>query len=201
MPHVPCTEQASTGSSTLIFLISVEEPTKIQPPSSPMSTADPDSTLEQPAVIDTKPAKIPLHSAAQSYFFVSANVRRKTARPPVAADSVVFIMTWAATSAVPLSDNPKVEPELKPHQPNQRIKVPRTMRGCECGVNSSSFSGSKRPVRVPITAAPTSAAMPPQRCTTPEPAKSMYPPTGLPALSFLKVSSQPYPQVEQTTTG
>merc|ERR1719214_222449 len=60
MPHVPCTEDASTGSSILIFLMSAEEPTKMHPPRSPMRTADPDSTLEQPAVIETKPAKIPL---------------------------------------------------------------------------------------------------------------------------------------------
>merc|ERR1719463_490225 len=173
MPHEPCTEKASTGSSTLSFLMSVEEPTKMQPPSKPIKSADPDSTLEQPAVIDTKPAKIPLHSAAQSYFLEMAKHSRKTVTPPVAAEIVVFIMTWAATSAVPGSDNPKVEPELKPHQPNQRMKVPRTMRGCECGENSSALSGSKRPVRTPITLAPTSAAMPPQRCTTPEPAKSM----------------------------
>merc|ERR1719214_563830 len=173
MPHVPCTEEASTGSSILIFLMSAEEPMKRQPPRSPMRTADPDSTLEQPAVIETKPAKIPLHSAAQSYFLVMAYVTRKTVTPPVAAESVVFIMTWAAIIAVPLSDIPKVEPGLKPHQPNQRMKVPITIRGCEWGWNSSSLSGSKRPVRLPTIIAPASAPMPPQRCTTPEPAKSM----------------------------
>merc|ERR550514_453436 len=133
MPHAPCTEKASTGSSILTFLMRAAEPTKMKPPRNPMRTADPDSTLEQGAVTDTKPAKIPLQSAAQSYFLVSAKIKRKTVRPPVAAESVVFIMTWAATSAVPLSDSPKVEPELKPHQPNQRMKVPRTTRGCECG--------------------------------------------------------------------
>merc|ERR550514_1183918 len=173
MPHAPCTEKASTGSSILSFLMSAADPTKMKPPRNPIRTADPDSTLEQGAVIDTKPAKIPLQSAAQSYFLVSANCTRKTVRPPVAAERVVFIMTCAAISAVPLSDNPKVEPELKPHQPNQRMKVPRTMRGCEWGWNSSSLPGSKRPFRLPTTIAPTSAPMPPQRCTTPEPAKSM----------------------------
>merc|ERR1711871_1237037 len=173
MPHAPCTEKASTGSSILSFLMRAAEPTKMNPPSSPMRTAEPDSTLEQGAVTDTKPAKMPLQSAAESYFLVIAKIKKKTVRPPVAAESVVFIITWAATSAVPLSDIPKVEPELKPHQPNQRMKVPRTMRGAECGMNSPAFSSSKRPVRTPITFAPTSAAMPPQRCTTPEPAKSM----------------------------
>merc|ERR1712054_643096 len=147
MPHAPCTEKASTGSSIMSFLISAADPTKTKPPSSPIKTADPDSTLEQGAVTDTKPAKMPLQSAAQSYFLVSAKIRRKTVMPPVAAESVVFIITWAATRAVPLSDIPKVEPELKPHQPNQRMKVPRTMRGAECGVNSAAFSASKRPVR------------------------------------------------------
>merc|ERR1719379_870337 len=128
MPHAPCTEKASTGSSILSFLMRAAEPTKMKPPKKPIRTADPDSTLEQGAVTETKPAKIPLQSAAQSYFLVIAKISRKTVRPPVAAESVVFIMTCAATKAVPASDNPKVEPELKPHQPNQRIKVPRTMR-------------------------------------------------------------------------
>merc|ERR550537_830585 len=60
IPHAPCTEKASTGSSILSFLMSAAEPTKRQPPKSPIRTADPDSTLEQGAVIDTNPAKIPL---------------------------------------------------------------------------------------------------------------------------------------------
>merc|ERR1712054_720738 len=158
IPHAPCTEKASTGSSILSFLMSAADPTKMKPPRNPIRIAHPDSTLPQGAVTDTKPAKIPLHSAAQSYFLVMAKIRRKTVMPPVAAESVVFIITCAATSAVPLSDMPKVEPELKPHQPNQRMKVPRTMRGAECGVNSSAFSASKRPVRTPMTFAPTSAA-------------------------------------------
>merc|ERR1712054_491466 len=168
MPHAPCTEKASTGSSIMSFLISAADPTKTKPPMKPIRTAAPDSILEQGAVTDTKPAKIPLQSAAQSYFLVSAKIRRKTVMPPVAAESVVFIITCAATSAVPLSDIPKVEPELKPHHPNQRMKVPRTMSGCECGENSSAFSGSNLPMRTPHNFAPTSAAMPPQRCTTPE---------------------------------
>merc|ERR1719333_1813874 len=86
MPHVPCTEEASTGSSILSFLMSAEEPTYTKPPRNPIRTADPDSTLEQGAVTDTKPAKIPLQSAAQSYFLVIAYCTRKTVRPPVAAD-------------------------------------------------------------------------------------------------------------------
>merc|ERR1719395_228393 len=76
IPHEPCTEEASTGSSILIFLMSVEEPTYTNPPSNPIRTADPDSTLEQGAVTDTKPAKIPLQSAAQSYFLVIAYCTR-----------------------------------------------------------------------------------------------------------------------------
>merc|ERR1719443_1286572 len=94
MPHEPCTDEASTGSSTLTFLTRAEEPTKTIPPKRPIRTALPDSTLEQPAVIDTKPARIPLHSAAQSYFLEMAKVSRKTTTPPVAAESVVFMTTW-----------------------------------------------------------------------------------------------------------
>merc|ERR1711904_485824 len=110
IPHAPCTENASTGSSIISFLMSAADPTKRQPPSSPIKTADPDSTFEQGAVTDTKPAKMPLQSAAQSYFLVIAKIRRKTVKPPVAAERVVFIMTCASTSGVSLSESPKVEP-------------------------------------------------------------------------------------------
>merc|ERR1719463_814276 len=50
MPHEPCTEDASTGSSILSFLTSMEETMYMKPPTNPMRTADPDSTLEQGAV-------------------------------------------------------------------------------------------------------------------------------------------------------
>merc|ERR1719191_2433877 len=73
IPQAPCTEKASTGSSILSFLINALEPTKMKPPMMPMMNADPDSTLEQPAVIETKPHKIPLQRLPQSYFLVIPN--------------------------------------------------------------------------------------------------------------------------------
>merc|ERR1719161_2058992 len=93
MPQAPCTEKASTGSSILSCLMRAADPVKTKPPRNPIRTAQPDSTFEQGAVTDTKPAKMPLQSAAQSYFLVIAKIRRKTVMPPVAAESVVFIIT------------------------------------------------------------------------------------------------------------
>merc|ERR1719379_1034604 len=102
----------------------------------PMRRAEPDSTLEDGAVMDTSPAKIPLHKPPRPYFLFIMYRNTKTDRPPAAAASVVFIATMAAFSAVALSENPSVEPGLKPYHPIQRMNVPRTTRGREWGENS-----------------------------------------------------------------
>merc|ERR1711967_168176 len=97
-----------------------------------------------------------------------------TMRPPAAAERVVFTAARAAGCAARSVEMSKVLPGLKPYQPTQRMKVPRT----------------------------TSTEEWPVICTTPEPAKSMQPPTKVASWSALKAESQPAPDQHQwTTTG
>mmetsp|Transcript_19988 Transcript_19988/g.42684 ORF Transcript_19988/g.42684 Transcript_19988/m.42684 type:complete len:202 (+) Transcript_19988:194-799(+) len=128
-PQAPCTAKASTGSSTLQSFKTAEASENIRPPQKPMQTAEPHSTLPQPAVIETRPARIPLQKPPISYFLVAAKRMRKTTRPPVAAESVVFIATCAPIIPLSAVAMPSVEPQLKPYHPNQRMKVPRTTVG------------------------------------------------------------------------
>merc|ERR1719359_1794018 len=75
------------------------------------------------------------------------------------------------------------------------MKVPSTMNATLWASNFSwSTPSTNRPVRGPTIFDPTSAPMPPHKCTMPEPAKSMYPaPTWF---------SHPVPDhVHATTTG
>ena len=69
------------------------------------------------------------------------------------------------------------EPPLKAKNPNMRMNAPRAARGTECPLKStwtSFFPGWNLPMRGPRKAVPTKAAVPPNRWTTPLPAKSRY---------------------------
>eukprot|EP00438_Fugacium_kawagutii_P001415 Skav219554 [mRNA] locus=scaffold4026:14290:15015:- [translate_table: standard] len=79
--------------------------------------------------------------------------------------------TCAAKAPSPPDFMVSVEPGLKPYHPNHRAKVPSTTNGKLWHSNSSGFV--KRPLRGPKMKVPARPATPPQRCTTPEPAKSM----------------------------
>ena len=139
---------------------------------------------------------------------------------PLDAARVVVHTTRAAVDA----DDPvieSVEPALKPYQPIHRINVPSAWRTDEWPGSGSGLSGRqqpheaaheapsyglpssaavmKRPGRGPMTAAPQRAAMPPVRCTTPEPAKSITPPSK--AFGFV-TERKPAPlHAQWTTTG
>jgi hypothetical protein len=67
MPHAPCTAQASTGSSICIRIIILEAARYTQPPTAPMMTPAHGITVAQPAVMETSPARIPLHIATTSH--------------------------------------------------------------------------------------------------------------------------------------
>ena len=120
----------------------------------------------KPAVMETKPAKMPLHNAPTSYFFIMTYRSRKTVIPPVAAAKVVFIATWAAKAPSLPDFIVRVEPGLKPYHPNQRAKVPSTTNGKLWHSNSSGFV--KRPFLGPRIVVPARPAAPPVRCTTPD---------------------------------
>ena len=93
---------------------------------------------------------------------------------------------------------------MKPYQPTQRKKVPKTTNGMEWPLMGPGFSPAKRPMRGPSTAAPMPAAAPPTMCTTPQPAKSTTPTFSHAArlpVAF-QALSQPVPlQTQCTTTG
>mmetsp|Transcript_20463 Transcript_20463/g.64336 ORF Transcript_20463/g.64336 Transcript_20463/m.64336 type:complete len:263 (+) Transcript_20463:176-964(+) len=181
-PQAPCTAKASMGSSIFAAFRAAEASWKIKAPRTPMRIDVPVSTLPQPAVMETRPARMPLQRPPMSYRRNIAYRRPKTTRPPTDAASVVFMATWAAIKPFSMVCIANVEPQLKPYQPNQRMKVPRMMRGWLCGSKASGHSvmrsfavvpTGKRPMRGPAMAEPTSAAIPPVRWTTPLPAKSM----------------------------
>ena len=92
--------------------------------------------LPQPAVIDTKPPRIPPHTYVTFHDLGSSTNRRNNIAemPPAAGASVVFTATSAAEPALAKPYMYKVLPQLKPYQPNQRIKVPRAAFGtCSTG--------------------------------------------------------------------
>ena len=110
----------------------------VQPSINPVNMAHPHSMLPQPAVILTKPARMPLHKPPTSYFLVMKYRKMKTVRPPVAAARVVFMATCAASAPSLPPFMVKVLPGLKPYQPNHSAKVPNLRQlGLE---NSSRFS-------------------------------------------------------------
>src|SRR6056300_189167 len=103
-------------------------------------------------------------------------IRIITERAPAAAERVVVIATLPARLAA-LAEIMRVEPQLKPYQPNQRMKVPRAhMVEEEPGMSWGCLvTVSKRPIRGPRMMAPTRPATPPVMWTMPEPAKSIMP--------------------------
>jgi len=119
------------------------------------------SAASHPAVMPTRPARMPLHSAETDSCLSTNILIKKTVRPPAAADNVVFmhticIATWLAPVA------PKADPPLNPYHPNHRIIVPKQTNPTLCGANSSlGVSGSNLPIRGPSYCAPTKPQTPP----------------------------------------
>merc|ERR1711939_1041935 len=96
-----------------------------------MITASQGFTKAQPAVIATKPAKMPLQKPATSSFFGDRAWARKmkTSKPATQGARVVFTATRPALYASSLVFMDKVLPGLNPYHPNQRQKVPKTQNG------------------------------------------------------------------------
>ena len=67
MPQAPCTWDASIGSSTPSFIHNLQAVQYYRLPTSPMKNADQGSQWSQTPVIETKPARTPLHKAPTSY--------------------------------------------------------------------------------------------------------------------------------------
>ena len=97
---------------------------------------------------------MPIHSTV-SHATTAAAVARKVLTKAIAA-------TPPASSA---------EPALKPNQPNHRIDAPTIVWVRLCGLIAS----RPKPMRLPITNAPTRPATAALMCTTVPPAKSSAP--------------------------
>ncbi len=82
---------------------------------------------------------------------------------------MVFVATMARRVSVPA----RVEPALKPNQPNARMNVPVITCAMLCGgIGFTRPSAVYLPMRGPIIFPRTSAMTPPVMWTTDEPAKS-----------------------------
>ena len=68
------------------------------------------------------------------------------------------------------------EPPLKAKNPNNKINPPSAAKGTECpGISIATPSFVNLPFLGPIKMHPTRAHVPPNKCTIPLPAKSLYP--------------------------
>src|SRR5262245_593639 len=88
----------------------------------PMTEAAQGATKAQGAVMATRPASIPLQDMEMSGLPYRALVHAMAATKPKHADRSVL----TATIEIRRSVAPRVEPGLKPIQPNNRIIVPMT---------------------------------------------------------------------------
>ena len=140
----------------------------------------------QPAVTATRPASEPFSVAVRSHFPVRKYWKNIAASVPPPAPSVVVSTMMLTVPAAPTM--PRVEPGLKPYQPNHRIIVPISARPRLCGGMDLPHT---LPCRGPRINAPTSAITPPTVCTTLLPAKSKKP----------CWNSQPPPHTQCTTIG
>src|SRR4029077_39903 len=169
-PQYPCTEIAPHGSSTLITRSLNSTPAQtITPATRPMKTDAFAPTKAHGAVIATRPASMPLQAIDTSglpnmkYQKVSAD-----AAPATAARFVLIAMTEMRRSVAP-----RVEPGLKPIQPNSRMNVPVTTKTMLCAGNARGLPPrADLPIRGPRMMASAIAPKPPTACTTVEPAKS-----------------------------
>ena len=136
-----------------------------------MNRAPAGSTTAHPAVIPTRPAITPfsiLSGCTQPLWKALISIQ---ATPPADADKTV--LTIIPGMALEAS---RVEPALKPIQPNQRIKTPPVAMTSEWpGISTGLPSSSNRPRLAPRHIAAARATQPPTLCTTVEPAKSIKP--------------------------
>ena len=126
-----------------------------------MMTAPSGDTRSQPAVMATKPAKIPLRVSENEglpYLIQDVNM---VAIPPAAAARLVVRNTCEIATLFTSPDAASCEPGLKPNQPNQRMNTPRdaAMRLCP-GIARLLPSLPYLPRRGPSAIAPTKASTP-----------------------------------------
>src|ERR1700676_1771179 len=200
MPHVPWTETAPTGSSTCITRSTKATERQTRTPAmSPMITEPTGFTNPEGAVIATRPARNPLPVIEASGFPYTNHMYNIALISPVALANMV-LTAIELMRRPPLPDAPRVEPGLKPNQPNAKMRQPVTTSTMSwarmtCGLPSR----ENFPIRGPRIMAMAKALRPPTACTTPEPAKSQYP---LPRPKLTpRLESHPPPQAQLAKRG
>mmetsp|Transcript_1449 Transcript_1449/g.4988 ORF Transcript_1449/g.4988 Transcript_1449/m.4988 type:complete len:208 (+) Transcript_1449:413-1036(+) len=202
-PLKPCTGEASTTSSMLRAMRSLCAPMYTKAEMTPMTKAPSNSTVEHPAVMATRPERMPLLAYSIMYWWSTSFPRKVVTRQPVAAAMVVVTAVRPALSEAP-PEMTSVETQLKPYHPTHRMSVPSVWKMGDCPTMVPSVpSGLKRPLRGPIIHEPMKAATPPVMCTTPEPAKSTapHPKRSSSFCALRKAEAQPSAHTQCTTTG
>src|SRR5450755_3909768 len=171
-PLKPWTATAPTGSSSFrVFSTKRAAQTTRTPATEPIRTATGAVTKAQGAVMATRPARRPLMLMEGSGFLNFHHVKKYERQAPAPEASIVLTATTEIRRSVPES----VEPELKPNQPNARMKQPRKAIGRLCPGIACATPLTYFPIRGPRTISPVTDITPPVRWITPDPAKSTYP--------------------------
>ena len=168
-PPTPCTEMAPTGSSIPRRSKKYTDSMIKIAATTPITAAAHGETKAHGAVIATRPASMPFTIMPGSGLPVFRVMYNMAAIEPKAPAIAVLVAATANCTSVAA----KVLAALKPNHPNNKINVPSIAIGTWCPAMVRGLpSAPNLPIRGPITIAPVSAATPPTRCTTPEPAKS-----------------------------
>ena len=168
MPQVRCTEIAPTGSSIWMRSKNSTENTTSTPAIMPIAIADHIAIRSAPAVMPTRPARMPFRAIERSGFWNRSCEASMAPSPPAAAARQV-VTSVSETSA---GSADSTEPPLKPNQPSQSRKTPTVASGRLLPGIGDTRPFTNLPRRGPSIQAPTNAAQPPTECTSVEPAKS-----------------------------
>lgn len=129
-PQAPCTWKASRGSSILSLFMIRQAVEYVKDPMHPVRTAAHGCMEAHPAVIATRPARIPFVKAWKSMMIslfspVMCFLVTKVRRPAADGDKIVLIIALSESALAP-PERAAEDPALKNNHPSQRIKVPRT---------------------------------------------------------------------------
>src|SRR3954447_14846151 len=124
-PDMPCTATAPIGSSIPMDSTQITPNTAIVPEPTPITIAAQGATNPDAAVIATSPPSAPFSIIEMSGLPSLAHATSTPATAPLAAAMCVVAATYAKNPTPPRFTD-RVEPGLKPNQPNQRISVPST---------------------------------------------------------------------------
>ena len=162
-PQTPCTELAPTGSS-IFSTLSMNSTENIirMPQIVPMMTAPSGETISQPAVIPTKPARIPFRVKDKDGLLNFNQLTTSAKKPPAQAARFVVRKTCEIAIASSVEAAANCEPGLNPNQPNHKMNTPNAAMVRLCpGIALDLPSLPYLPMRGPRMAAPTSAIQPP----------------------------------------